>query len=237
MIKNARSLVNDWVYRQFNNEYVRDKWVHTQLENLRAGGDILDAGAGSQRYRERCNHLNYVSQDFDSYSTDVKLSTISSSTPYKYGRTDLVCDILSIPVGDRSFDAVLCTEVLEHVPKPVETIKELARILKPGGTLILTVPMNCLRHFDPYFFSSGLSDNWINVILPEFGLEVKTLEPVGDYFSWMKVEVFRSLSQKRWNPLAWVALLPALAFFSRVTKSKESVATLCMGYHVVAVRN
>jgi ubiquinone/menaquinone biosynthesis C-methylase UbiE len=236
-MRKLRAVVNKWVYEQFNNESDRNSWVNLQLSSLSPGGKILDAGAGAQQYRKWCDHLDYVSQDFDAYSVDKKSSMTTSGTPYSYGSTDIVSDILNIPVPGESFDYVLCTEVLEHVPKPVETIQELARVLKPGGKLILTFPSNCLRHFDPYFFTSGLSDNWVNTVLPEFGLTVQELTPVGDYFSWMKVEVFRTITQQRLNPLAWALLFPALLFFSTKKKTDLSISTLCMGYHVIAQKN
>jgi ubiquinone/menaquinone biosynthesis C-methylase UbiE len=49
-------------------------------------------------------------------------------------------DIVSIPLLDSSLDAVICSEVLEHVNSPQESIKELIRVLKPGGVLALSVP-------------------------------------------------------------------------------------------------
>jgi ubiquinone/menaquinone biosynthesis C-methylase UbiE len=228
--------VKQWLENNFNNESTRRAWVGQQLSSLVPGGKILDAGAGGQQYRDSCNHLDYVSQDFEAFSVDLKPSLASNHVPYKYGQTDLVCDITSIPVDDSTFDHVLCTEVLEHIPKPVDAIKELSRILKPGGTIIVTVPMNCLRHFDPYFYTSGLSDNWIKLVFEESDLILQTLEPVGDYFSWMKVEVFRTISQTRFNPLAWLLLLPALLFYGFKRATDSSVSTMCMGYHVVAIK-
>jgi len=53
---------------------------------------------------------------------------------------DIVSDITSISVDDESFDCILCTEVLEHVPDAVAAIREFSRILKPGGILIITAP-------------------------------------------------------------------------------------------------
>lgn len=218
----------------FNNENYRRRWITQQLAGLPAGARILDAGAGSQQYKASCSHLDYVAQDFNQYHTDSVQTLISGSEPYRYGVADIVSDIAHIPVEDESFDHVLCSEVLEHVPKPVDTIRELARVLKQNGTLILTAPMNCLRHFDPYFFTSGLSDNWYLRILPEYGLEIIVLEPVGDYYSWMKVEVFRTIASNRWNPLTWVSLFPALVYFGTRRATSKSKVTLCMGYHVVA---
>ena len=45
-----------------------------------------------------------------------------------------------MPFQDGSYDSVICSEVLEHVPAPEESIKELIRVLKPGGVLALSVP-------------------------------------------------------------------------------------------------
>lgn len=52
-----------------------------------------------------------------------------------------VCgDLLRLPFPDASFDAVLCTEVIEHTADPRTAVSELCRVLAPGGDLVLTVP-------------------------------------------------------------------------------------------------
>jgi len=52
-----------------------------------------------------------------------------------------------IPVADGAFDAVVCTEVIEHAPYPDRVIGEIARVLKPGGILVLTFPNEKVRAF------------------------------------------------------------------------------------------
>ena len=52
----------------------------------------------------------------------------------------VVADGRKLPFGDGSFEACLCSETLEHVPDDVAVIRETHRVLKPGGTLLLTVP-------------------------------------------------------------------------------------------------
>jgi SAM-dependent methyltransferase len=52
----------------------------------------------------------------------------------------VVADGRKLPFGDRSFDACLCSETVEHVPDDAAVIREIHRILKPGGILLLTVP-------------------------------------------------------------------------------------------------
>lgn len=219
--------------KEFNNQHQRETFVKEQLLKLPQGSKLLDAGAGSQQYRKYAQHLDYVSQDFNEYEQDSVPSFAAGTEKYSYGKTDIVGDIWAIDAADGEFDAVLCTEVLEHIPYPVDTVKELARVLKPGGVLILSAPSNCLRHFDPYFFSSGFSDRWFERILPENRLAIDSLEPVGDYYSWVKVELFRTMSQKRSSSI-W--LLAALIWFKVQKPTEESIATTCMGYHVVAHR-
>ena len=52
----------------------------------------------------------------------------------------VVEDAASLPFDDASFDVVCCTEVLEHLFRPDDAAREAARVLRPGGVLILTVP-------------------------------------------------------------------------------------------------
>ncbi len=49
-------------------------------------------------------------------------------------------DITALPFADNSFDQVICSEVLEHIPDEAAAAAELLRILKPGGNLIVSVP-------------------------------------------------------------------------------------------------
>jgi len=55
---------------------------------------------------------------------------------------DLHFDIMKIPLPDNSYDWVICNHVLEHVENDIDAMKEILRILKPGGKAILQVPIN-----------------------------------------------------------------------------------------------
>lgn len=223
------------IRRRLSNQLARDRFVQEQLERLPAGARILDAGAGSQRYREFCAHLRYEASDFGQFTTEeapsLATSRVKRSSAYPYGPLDYVGDIWDIPAPDGQFDAILCTEVLEHIPYPIATIREFSRLLRPGGLLILTAPSTCLRHYDPFFFSSGFSNHWYTRILPENGIEVVSVDPVGDYYSWISVELLRTA---RTHSLASkVALGSAFLYFLSRKPTQESISTLCMGYHVV----
>ncbi len=84
---------------------------------------------------------------------------------------DYVSDITDIPVHDESFDVIICTEVLEHVPEPIKTVQEFSRIIRPGGQLFITAPLGCGLHQVPYIFYGGYTPYWYEKFLPEYGFE------------------------------------------------------------------
>ena len=187
MIKN---LINK-ARKKANNTFKRDEIIIGFIESLEPGKIILDAGSGSQKYKEHCikRGLIYKAQDFGEYTSPLKKSISDSSNDYVYGKLDYKGDIWSINVENDSFDYILCTEVFEHIPYPIKTLKEFSRVLKSKGELILSFPAASLRHFDPYYFYSGFSDNWIYKVLPEEGFSVDTIKTIGGYYSFMFTEI------------------------------------------------
>lgn len=133
---------------------------------------MLDAGAGPCRYRALFRHCEYKTQDFAAFEGE----------HHTYGQLDYVGDIAAIPVEDKFFDCVLCTEVLEHVPEPQLAIKEFARILKPGAKLVLTAPLMSGIHMAPYHFYGGFTPYWYQTVLPSSGFLVESCTPNGGFF-------------------------------------------------------
>jgi SAM-dependent methyltransferase len=226
------------IYLDMNNLYQRDKFVKESLSKIPSGHKILDVGCGSQQFKKYCSHLIYKAQDFGQYEIDQKKMLgaesggLGSGLGYQYGRLDYVGDCWEIKEVDGAFDAILCTEVFEHIPYPIETLEEFSRLLKEDGILILTAPSNCLRHMDPYFFYSGFSDRWHEKFMAKTGFQIKFLEPVGDYYSWMSVELARTAMTHSF--LSKLLILPAFFYFYLKKKTEISTNTLCMGYHVIA---
>jgi 2-polyprenyl-3-methyl-5-hydroxy-6-metoxy-1,4-benzoquinol methylase len=223
------------ITESFDNQISRDEFVSGALAKIPAGKILLDAGCGGQRYRESCNHLVYKTQDFGQFEVDETPSLGAFKEKYKYGKLDYTGNIWDIEEDDETFDAILCTEVFEHIAYPNETIKEFFRLLKPGGKLILTAPSNCLRHMDPYFFYSGFSNRWYEEILPKNGFKIDKINPDGDYYSWLRAELGRTITSG--NFFAAIFLFPSFAYFSFKNKTQESTATLCGGYHVLATKH
>lgn len=226
---------------KLDNLNARREFVEMQLSLIKPGSSVLDAGCGSQQFRKFCAHLTYRGQDFGKYTSDDK-KMMGSERRKKVDTKvsplsdlDYVGDIWNIEASDQSFDAILCTEVLEHIPYPIETVKEFGRLIKPGGRLILTAPSNCLRHMDPYFFYSGFSDRWFERVLSENGFRIISIEPVGDYYSWIAVEIWRTAMNH--SIFAKLLLIPTFLYYFSKRKTSVSIDTLCMGYHVVAVRS
>lgn len=232
----------DGFLKNFDTQANRDAFISERLKDIPAGSVILDAGCGSQRYKPFCSHLIYKAQDFGGYITEEKTTLISpmlsanidaySPEGYAYGALDYVGNIWEIKESDRRFDAILCTEVFEHIPYPNETVSEFSRLLKTGGTLILTAPSSCLRHMDPYFFYSGFSDRWHHKILTENGFEIESMEQVGDYYSWMAYELAKSAFTH--SIFAKIALLPAFLFFNFKNETDVSRNSLCFAYQITA---
>ena len=222
------------------NEFNRQKWLEKTLKDLPKGLRILDAGAGELKNRKLCGHLNYTSQDFNQYTGGGGLSEGLQTGQWDTSRIDLVSDITAIPSPDASFDVILCSEVLEHVPEPTHALDEFRRLLKPEGILILTAPFASLVHFAPYHYCTGFSRYWYEHHLTNLGFKIKELTPNGDWFAYTEQEITRlgGLERQRGNwswPFAYAySLLGVLYFKLRGKMRAENLA--CFGWHCLAVK-
>jgi SAM-dependent methyltransferase len=150
--------------------WTRDQWVKTQAAALAQSSRVLDAGAGASKYRPYFAHCRYETQDFCQYEG----ALVRYLQPI-----DHVCDITRIPLPDGTFDAVLCTEVLEHVVDPMAVVAEFSRLLKPGGKLLITAPHGSPVHMEPYHFYNGFTKYWYQHWLPKNGFEIESITPQG----------------------------------------------------------
>jgi SAM-dependent methyltransferase len=154
----------------------RARWVKKTLLALPRGLRILDVGAGETPYKKWCRDQSYVAQDFSKYDGSGDGVGLHTGT-WDRSNIDIVSDITAIPEPDASFDVVLCTEVLEHVPDPVSAIAECNRLLKKGGIFIITAPFTSMTHFAPYHFCTGFNRYFYEKHLA--GYEIEELAPQG----------------------------------------------------------
>jgi SAM-dependent methyltransferase len=170
------------------NAYTRDEWVAKKAKTINQGAKVLDVGAGQCPYRNLFSHCRYMTQDFIKYQGTTSGPQIET---WNYGKIDYTCDITDIPVPDESFDAILCTEVIEHIPNPITALQELSRILIPGGRLFLTAPLCSGLHQEPYHYYSGFSPHFYNKFLAEFNLEIVEITPIGGLMKHVGQEIHR----------------------------------------------
>jgi SAM-dependent methyltransferase len=116
---------------RYNAEFAKD---------VPAGALVLDAGAGEAPYRDLFQHARYESADF------------TMAKGMNYAPPTYVCDLASIPVEAERFDFVVFNQVLEHVPDPIAVLRELCRVMKPGGKIICTTPLFYEEHMQPFDF-------------------------------------------------------------------------------------
>jgi len=221
------------------NQHNRDLFIREFAAGTQSGMRVLDAGAGPCKYRPLFSQCKYESQDFAKYE----------GSDHRYGELDYICDITSIPVADASFDRVICTEVLEHVPHPEKVIAELARILKPGGLVAITAPLISGIHMAPYHFCSGFSPYWYRHFMPLSGLSVESCKPNGGFFAFYGQESRRFLYKMTpRNPAGRLLFFPLkllLAIWFRLIvpvachflDKIDTQPDLTVGYFVVARKN
>ena len=194
-----------------------------------ARGDLLDVGAGHVPYRR------YVEEHVNVYHTLDREKRIEE--------IDFVSDaqdMRSVILDDR-YDVVLLLEVLEHVPNPSKVVAEIYRILKPGGTLILSVPHLSRLHEEPYDFYR-YTKYGLTHLLEVANFQQIEVKPCGGIFCFVGHQISTVLIGSTWHiPIVkhvvftlnkWLVTKPSF-WFDKMTDRKKLFA---LGYVVVATK-
>lgn len=111
------------------------------------GTSVIDVGCGAGRhtfeaYRRGADVIGFDQSvsDLNDVETMLRAMRDEGHVPLSAKGEAVKGDALDLPYADESFDCVIASEILEHVPEDDRAIAELVRVLKPGGALAITVP-------------------------------------------------------------------------------------------------
>jgi SAM-dependent methyltransferase len=151
----AYSLRRHWV----------DEFLARELAALPDSARLLDVGGYRVAHKGRLD------------PGALKLTRVTANlAPEK--RPHVLADALSLPFAPASFDAVLVSEVLEHLADARAALAQIARVLKPGGRLLITVPFLYPIHADPHDHERCTDVEW-RARLAATGFAVTSIEAQG----------------------------------------------------------
>jgi SAM-dependent methyltransferase len=151
----------DWNYIHY---YFLIKDITEALSNY-AKGDFLDLGCGNKPYASM-------------YTRHTKSQIGCDIIQSDKNRVDVICPVTALDFPDTHFDSILCTQVLEHVFEHDKMMKEIHRVMKPGGNIILTVPFAWELHEEPYDFFR-YTKHALKQLLEQNGFQIEYIKPNG----------------------------------------------------------
>jgi SAM-dependent methyltransferase len=212
-----------------------------------AGGRLLDVGCGRKPYRALFGAPTHLGVDWPNSLHQLSIDAAASAE--------------TLPFGASAFDTVLCTEVIEHLRHPAGAIEEMARVLKPGGHLILSAPFVHEIHEAPYDFYRFTAIGLVRLV-EDAGLAPVALLPRGGYLTvvadliarillrWIRAGLRRlPLPKVAQNAVVHLLIVSPLRGFALIALAAESytghssqamdmdvAAGLTLGYVLVARR-
>jgi 2-polyprenyl-6-hydroxyphenyl methylase/3-demethylubiquinone-9 3-methyltransferase len=108
----------------------------TLARHAAAGARVLDLGCGEGPFVRMLSGAGYRAA-----GCDIAQGALTRAGKGAYAR---IGDTLALPFRDSAFDAVWCTEVIEHVMEPLRLLSEASRVVKPGGVVVTTTPYHGL---------------------------------------------------------------------------------------------
>lgn len=122
-------------------------------------GRVLDVGCGTKPYEKIFNGESYIGLEIDSENNR------------KYKKADYFYDGNIFPFDSESFDGVICNQVFEHVFNPDDFLNEINRVLRVGGSFVISVPFVWDEHEQPHDYAR-YSSFGLSYILQKNGFEV-----------------------------------------------------------------
>ncbi|MDP2188253.1 MAG: class I SAM-dependent methyltransferase [Sphingobacteriaceae bacterium] len=170
-----------WYSLFINPFYIIRKALFTNIQKLAphlGGGRLLDFGCGAKPYRSLFEVTEYLGLDME-----------NPGHPHLTEEVDVFYDGKTIPFENNSFDAVLSSEVLEHVFEPESTLREINRVLKPGAMGLFTVPFVWNEHETPYDYGR-YSAFGITHLMQKSGFEIVELHRTTHFIeTWLQLGI------------------------------------------------
>ena len=244
--------LNAWRKRTPLNPYWLD-WrnLRRSVESLvpHATGMLLDVGVSEGPYRALFEpHVeHYVGLEYPPSILDKQPELWEMLARVKV-LVQVFGDGAHLPVRDGSVDTVLSTEVLEHVPDPQALVVEMARVLRPGGKLLLTVPFIQPLHELPSDFYR-FTPSSLRLFVESAGLEVESIEPRGNFATangaMLSQWLLRSIGATRrqsdgsvilsvWRSVLLLPLTATIQVLFHLASKVSNDQAVCQGYAVVA---
>ena len=150
-----------FTYRHFHSEM-------QQISKILSGKRILDVGCGKQELR------SYLPQKTEYFGLDY----YRTATEWYHSKPQIYGDAQALPFPNACMDGVLLMDVLEHLPNPQECLKEITRVLRPGGLCIVQVPFLYPMHDAPLDFQRWTYYGMISTV-KEHDLTIQQVTQIG----------------------------------------------------------
>ena len=160
------------------------------------GARVLDAGAGEAGHRRYFSTQRYCGVD----------SGVGDAS-WDYSRLNAVGDLCRLPFAEDVFDAAINIVTLEHVPEPARVVDEIARVLKPGGRLLLIAPHEWEEHQQPHDYFR-YTRHGLRYLMERAAFAEIQIQPVGGFFRLLSRRLLNAL---QFFPGPWIFL--AALFF------------------------
>ena len=149
--------------------YGIDLFLREISSTVKPGARLLDGGAGNCKYPHFFPQARATAMD------------LAPQRQRRYGELDVAGNLYIMPFKTDVFDAVINIEVLEHLREPLDALKEMFRVLRPGGRLILIAPQGWEEHGAPndYFRFTKFG---LRYLFEKAGFRVVSIERLGGYF-------------------------------------------------------
>ena len=132
-------------------------------------GRLMDFGCGSKPYRSFFTVTEYIGVDFE-----------NEGHPHENEQIDVFYDGKNLPFENERFDSVLCSEVFEHIFNLDEILKEINRVMKKDGRLLITCPFVWNEHEVPYDYAR-YTKFALQSLLSQNGFEVVEYSKSGNF--------------------------------------------------------